>query len=91
MCIFKIFPSFADHLDFMSLNVFTSMKRTITSLLTHQLIAMIELTTVTYAIKMRVAMPKTTWLSRQALSGERQLAVSGNALDHPAIRPGPQW
>ena len=34
-------------------------------------------------------MPKTTRPSGQALSGERQLGVSGNALDHSPIRAGP--
>ena len=36
-----------------------------------------------------VALPYTTRLSGQAFSGERQGAVSGNALDHSAIRAGP--
>ena len=37
-----------------------------------------------------VAIPWTTQPSGQALSCERQLAVSGNTLDHSAIRAGPQ-
>ena len=37
-----------------------------------------------------VATPWTTRPSGQALSGERQQAVSGNALDHSAIGAGPQ-
>ena len=42
-----------------------------------------------------VAMAYTTWLSRQG-SGEREWAVSGNAIDHLAIMAGPgsgerQW
>ena len=37
-----------------------------------------------------VAMPWTTRLSGQALSGERQQAVSGNALDHSDIGAGPR-
>ena len=41
--------------------------------------------------KQSLAMPRTTRLSGQALSGERQQAVSGYALDHWAIRAGPQW
>ena len=36
-----------------------------------------------------VATPQTTRPSGQALSGERQHAVSGNALDHTAIWAGP--
>ena len=35
--------------------------------------------------KQSVAMPWTTQPSGQALSGERQQAVSGNALDHSAM------
>ena len=38
-----------------------------------------------------VATPQTTRPSGQALSDERQRAVSGNALDHSTIRTGPQW
>ena len=38
-----------------------------------------------------VAASETTRRSGQALSGERQRAVSGSALDHIAIRAGPQW
>ena len=38
-----------------------------------------------------VARPQTTRPSGQALSGERKCAVSGNALDHSAIRAGPHW
>ena len=38
-----------------------------------------------------MATPKTTQPSGQALSGERQLAASGNALDQWAIRAGLQW
>ena len=36
-------------------------------------------------------MPWTTRSSGQALSGKGQQAGNGNALDHPAIRAGPQW
>ena len=37
-----------------------------------------------------VTTPKITWLSGQALSGERQRVVSGSALDHLTIRAGPK-
>ena len=40
--------------------------------------------------KQSVAMPKITQPPGQAHSGERQQAVSGNTLDHPAIRAGTQ-
>ena len=33
----------------------------------------------------------TTRPSGQTFSGERQVAVSGNTLDHPAIRAAPPW
>ena len=32
-----------------------------------------------------------TCLGGDSGSGERQVAVSGNALDHSTIRAGPQW
>ena len=38
-----------------------------------------------------MAMAQTTRLSGQALSGEKQSAVSDNTVDHSAIRAGPQW
>ena len=40
--------------------------------------------------KQSAATPWTTRPSGQAFSGERQQAVSGNALDHSAIGAGPQ-
>ena len=41
--------------------------------------------------KQSVAIPTATQPSGQTLSGERQQAVSGNTLDHSAIRAGSQW
>ena len=38
-----------------------------------------------------LAMPQTPKPSGKALCSERQWAVSGNTLDHSAIREGPHW
>ena len=41
--------------------------------------------------KQSVTIPSATQPSGQTLSGEKQRAVSGNTLDHSAIRAGSQW
>ena len=41
--------------------------------------------------KHSVVVLSTTRLSGQTVSGERQRAVSGNALEHLAVRAGPLW